>query len=323
MLSSLAVERSPQTIELLNYPECTFATTGLIIPPGMEFERWQQLGSDLRKAAKGIQFWIGDWIRYGEHEYGDRYTQAIQATGKDAQTLMNYVYVAEHVEISRRRENVDFSIHAEVASLPPKEQEKILSKAAAGEPTVRDVRREARRIKRRLNQLPDEVQQIHQPEAQAFLEQYIEELKLMREQVPNCALFLRGMIDSHIGQALWQQGRTVEDDCAAILDTFEEATTQTDDRIYKKLIESGHFMSDPDLDVRLELMSRHFDLTNENRNLSPHFKGTCDCKPENQRLRKDKVGGKKETQRGDRQRLYSLAFATGGDDGGEWDREPL
>src|SRR6185369_298574 len=98
-----AVAEKSQTIELLHYPECTFATTGLIIPPGMKFERWQQLGNDLRAAAKGIQFWIGDWIRYGEHEYGEKYAQAIEATGIEGKTLRNYVYVAENVHLSRRR----------------------------------------------------------------------------------------------------------------------------------------------------------------------------------------------------------------------------
>lgn len=279
-----------RSIGLFNYPECEFHATGLVIPLGMKFERWEQLGADLRVAAKGVQFWIGDWIRYGEHTYGEKYAQAIEATGLEGKTLRNYVYVAEHIEMSRRRDNVDFTTHAEVASLPPAEQEKILSRAALDSSvTAKDVRKEARRAKRKLNLIPDEVDLLHSPVVQEYLDGYIDGLKMMDEAVPSDALFLHGMIQSHIGQALWQKERTVESDCAAILDTFDEVYTQTDQDIYKHLTSSGHFISDPDLDDRLDLMIK------------------------NRQLKKVKTGGRQETRRGDMVDLYMLYDAPTGD----------
>lgn len=288
---SAALEK-PHTIGLLNYPECTFATTGLIIPSGMTFERWEQLGSDLRVAAKGVQFWIGDWIRYGEHAYGEKYAQAIEATGLEEKTLRNYVYVAEHIEMSRRRDNVDFSTHAEVASLPAKEQERILNQAAAENTPHRRIRQEARRTKRRLKLISDEVELLHTDEVQQFLEGYVEVLKGLDDHVPASALFLHNMIRFHVEQALWQKERTVEADCAAILEMFEGdygVYTANDADIFKWLIRSGYYMSDPDLDDRLELMV------------------------EKKMLKRERQGGKKETQRGDMVDLYMLPNQRTGD----------
>ena len=42
-----------------------------------------------------IQLWL---------DYGDTYTQAVEATGAEVQTLMNYKWVAKTIETSRRRD---------------------------------------------------------------------------------------------------------------------------------------------------------------------------------------------------------------------------
>jgi hypothetical protein len=97
------------------------------------------------------------------------------------------------------------------------------------------------------------------------------------------------MIQAHIGQAQWQKDRTPETDFGAILDTFDEAYTQTDQDIYKHLISSGHFVSDPDLDDRLETMVA------------------------NKMLKRVKTGGKQETRRGDMVDLYMLYDSPTGD----------
>src|SRR5215211_1484525 len=183
-----AIAESPEQVGLFNYPECTFTTTGLLIPEGMEFDRWQTLGGDLRKAGKGIQCWIGDWIRYGGHAYGEKYTQAIEATGKAEKTLRNYVFVAQNLDLSRRRDTeiVDYSIQAEVASLPPRQQERVLKQAESeGEGfTVKHVRREVSKIRRDEGKEKSEIETLHSKEVQEFLKGYIEKLKELEEAVP-------------------------------------------------------------------------------------------------------------------------------------------
>lgn len=258
-MSTTAILTNPKedaAAELLNFPECQFTTTGLIIPEGMPFDRWLELGAALRKAGKGIQFWIGDWIRYGEHEYGEMYSQAIEATGKAEQTLQNYVFVAKNVDCSRRRELdvVDFSTHAEVASLPAKEQERILAAAEKENLTVKDVRREVHRVKRQTGKEKSELALLHTPEVQQFLENYIARLKEAESEVPLTATFLRNMVQAHIGQAQWQKERSVDTDCEVILEAIDEYNGISDDDLFQWLQARGYFMRDPELDERLEYM---------------------------------------------------------------------
>jgi hypothetical protein len=254
-----ALLEAPETdVELLNFPECTFSTTGLLIPEGMEFERWQDLGGALRKAGKGIQFWIGDWIRYGEHQYGEKYTQAIEATGKAEKTLRNYVFVAQNLDLSRRRDTdlVDYSIQAEVAGLKPAQQEAVLQKAEDDHDhfTVKHARREISRIKRSEGKEKTELEVIHTAEVQEFLQLYVDTLKRFEESVPLTARFLRAMLQNHAAQAFWQKNRTIADDCEVILQAVDEGGTIAEDDLYTWLQTRGYFMSDPELDERVEYM---------------------------------------------------------------------
>jgi hypothetical protein len=251
-----APQQEPVSAELLNFPECTFTTTGLIIPEGMPFDRWLALGAALRKAGKGIQFWIGDWIRYGEHEYGEMYSQAIEATGKAEATLQNYVFVAKNVHSSRRRELdvVDFSTHAEVASLPAKDQERILAAAEKDTLTVKQVRREVHRTMRQMGKKKSELEILHTKDVQQFLDGYVDHLKELEASVPLTASFLRNMVQAHIGQAQWQKERTIAADCEVILEAIDEYNGISDDDLFTWLQNRGYFMRDPELDERLEYM---------------------------------------------------------------------
>lgn len=260
MTTALA-EASSENVGLFNYPECTFTTTGLIIPEGMQFERWEGLGGDLRKAGKGIQFWIGDWIRYGEHEYGEKYKQAIEVTGKAEKTLRNYVFVAQNLDLSRRRDTevVDYSIQAEVAGLPPRQQERVLQKAELeGDGfTVKHARREVSKINRDEGKEKTEIETLHTPEVQAFLARYIAAVKGFEESVPLNARFLRQMFQAHSTQAHWQKTRNVPDDCAIIKVAINESEGSiAEDDLYQWLQLRGYFMSDPEFEARLDYMER-------------------------------------------------------------------
>ncbi len=52
---------------------------------------------------------------FGERRFGTRYRSAIEATDLDYQTLRNYAWVARNVDAGRRREELSFQHHAEVA----------------------------------------------------------------------------------------------------------------------------------------------------------------------------------------------------------------
>jgi hypothetical protein len=94
----------------------------------LEFAQWEQQGRWLGTVGRGCGWWIGDWLRYGNARYGQKYRAAAAITGYDVQSLMNMAYVASRVDPSRRREGLSFSHHAELAALAPQEQERWLDR---------------------------------------------------------------------------------------------------------------------------------------------------------------------------------------------------
>lgn len=98
----------------------------LTLPDGLGFDDWECVGIQLGRMGRACQWWIGDWLNFGARAYGEKYTQAIEATGYDYQTLANFAWVAEKVGVSLRRETLPWSHHKEVAKLDPPGQRRWL-----------------------------------------------------------------------------------------------------------------------------------------------------------------------------------------------------
>lgn len=109
----------------------------------LDFEAWQGIGANLRKIEGGVMWWLGDWLRYGEAEHGEKYSQALDATDYAYQTLNSARWVAERVEAKRRRKGLTWGHHREVAALEVKEQDKWLAKAEKEGWTVKELRNAA------------------------------------------------------------------------------------------------------------------------------------------------------------------------------------
>lgn len=110
----------------------------------LALEEWLESGRKLGLLGRNVPWWIGDWLRYGNHAYGERYVRAARVTGYDVQTLMNMVYVASHFPATRRRGSLSWSHHAELAALDPDEQDSWLDRAEAERLSVRCLRQELR-----------------------------------------------------------------------------------------------------------------------------------------------------------------------------------
>lgn len=115
----------------------------LTLPEDLPMERWASIGRELCRTDQVMKWWIGDWAAFGLRKYG-QLKEFAEANGLNYQTLRNLAWVSEKVEMSRRRDNVEWSKHAEVASLEPKEQEKWLAKAEKEELPVVEIRRQIR-----------------------------------------------------------------------------------------------------------------------------------------------------------------------------------
>jgi N6-adenosine-specific RNA methylase IME4 len=109
----------------------TFTATGATVEDGVSFEEWEQAVAFARRAESGVAWWIGDLLNDGEKTYGETYAQAMDATGLEYQTVKIAKWVAGNIEKVRRRTNLSFEHHREVASLEPDEQDQWLDRASA------------------------------------------------------------------------------------------------------------------------------------------------------------------------------------------------
>lgn len=126
----------------------------------LDLRGWLEQGARLGMVGRGIAWWIGDWMNYGNARYGEKYTRAAKITGYDVQSLMNMAYVASRLESCRRREALSWSHHAEVAALPHEQQEMWLDRAERDRLSVRCLRNElrsSRRTQRALERRQDHV----------------------------------------------------------------------------------------------------------------------------------------------------------------------
>jgi hypothetical protein len=130
-------------------PPAVLTTTSWSPCAELTLAGWVRQGRWLGAVGRGSGWWIGDWLRYGTVRYGDRYGPAARVTGYDVQTLMNMAYVAGRFDMSRRRDSLSFSHHAELAGLPPEEQDLWLDRTEAGGLSVRSLRSELRQTRHR------------------------------------------------------------------------------------------------------------------------------------------------------------------------------
>ena len=146
----------------MNAPAIIDATTGevvsaiawdsvaLHIPESTSFTEWSELGRTLQQMEKSVMWWIGDWLRFGERKYGETYTEAVEATGYADGTLRDAKWVANAFEVSERTDNLSWTHHREVASLPKQERAEVLALAAAEGLSTRDVKSIAKQEKNRV-----------------------------------------------------------------------------------------------------------------------------------------------------------------------------
>lgn len=108
---------------------CQLTRNGLVVTDSMSMAEWLDVGTALRNCQGAVQWWIGDWLNYGERAYGEKYARALEETEYDYQTLRNYKYVSSQVELSLRKDNLSWNHHLIIAPLEPDEQRSWLEQA--------------------------------------------------------------------------------------------------------------------------------------------------------------------------------------------------
>jgi hypothetical protein len=121
--------------------------TGLIFPSSLPFETWLRLGGQIHLINDSSAWWLGDWLVYGQKRYPNRYQRAAENSALDYKTLRNYAWVARKVPYPRRRKDLSFAHHAEVAAVLEKEQDFWLEQAEEHGWSRTHLRREIRAAK--------------------------------------------------------------------------------------------------------------------------------------------------------------------------------
>jgi len=118
--------------------------TGVELPDDMSFEQWAELLRRVAKMQNASTWALAQIIFYGQGRYGQRYEEAIAATGLSYKTCANLACVAGQYDSSRIRENLSFGHHAEVAALSDEDRDAWLDRCEKYEWNSLELR-EARR----------------------------------------------------------------------------------------------------------------------------------------------------------------------------------
>ena len=121
--------------------------TGLNLPAGLTYEQWAQVGHALGRMGKAVHWWLGDWLLYGEHVYGEKFAQAASETGFSEETLKQCQWVARKFNQLNRQHSTSWTHYLTVAALPDSEAHRMLNEAASRGLSVHDLRQGVRRAK--------------------------------------------------------------------------------------------------------------------------------------------------------------------------------
>jgi hypothetical protein len=117
---------------------------------------WLATGRRLGMIGRCSQWWIGDWIRYGNAKWGEKYAEAARVTGYDVASLRNMAWVASRFDVSLRSDKLSWSHHVLLAPLEPDEQRYWLERAAEERFSVTDLRQALRGLREGASEAPAE-----------------------------------------------------------------------------------------------------------------------------------------------------------------------
>lgn len=133
-------------------PSTQFTPVGWTPDRELSYEEWEAIGDRLSRVGAAVNWWIGDWINYGERKYGEKYAQALALfDGQfDYSALAKLASIARNIKSLRRNKLLSWSHHYEVAKLDDDAQSALLNLAENNHLSVRDLREAVRAYKRNL-----------------------------------------------------------------------------------------------------------------------------------------------------------------------------
>lgn len=89
--------------------------SGLNIPKDMPIDDLLHIFKASKQVKRTSQFWIGDCLVFAEKNYGEKYSQFIEATDYKYGSLRNLKSLCSKIELSSRNDNLSFAHHKTVA----------------------------------------------------------------------------------------------------------------------------------------------------------------------------------------------------------------
>lgn len=125
----------------MTIPGVELSYTALTISdPDLPYEAYAEIARAAGRFKTASSWWLGDLVNLGEELYGEKYVPAMEHSGLAYETLSNYAWVCRRIPRSRRRENLRFSHHSEVAFLEPRQQKRWLDAAEESGLTQKQLR---------------------------------------------------------------------------------------------------------------------------------------------------------------------------------------
>ncbi len=128
----------------------TLAEQAYTLPPGLSYAEWEAAGVSLRFMHKNINWWVGDWLVYGEAAYGQEAYQACldglaALLGREAESVGQCAWVAARFPPAARQAGLSWSHHRAVLldNLAPEAGRALLADAAANAWTVAELSAQA------------------------------------------------------------------------------------------------------------------------------------------------------------------------------------
>ncbi len=136
---------------------------GLVIEDGLSPDEWlsgvvEPLKELIGTMEASARWWWGDALAYGERKYGQTYTQALEQSDYSYHSLRLSKMVSERIPLFRRRNNLSWNHHAEIATSvnDAEKREEWLDRASKEGMSTSKLRTEIRRSKGEVNDQPNE-----------------------------------------------------------------------------------------------------------------------------------------------------------------------
>jgi len=120
----------------------TVSRTSMELRPGLSKDEWLEAGRFCAMVERANRWWIGDFLNYGEHAYGQTYAEALTLFELDYFTLAQLKWVASVFEFYDRSQNpkISWTHHLAVAALEPEARSYWLSEADTYGWSVRELK---------------------------------------------------------------------------------------------------------------------------------------------------------------------------------------